>query len=107
MVKPDDDNRIEHLLTLIEEIPMGRLATYGLLGEAAGMNPRHVARVLANDPEVATVPWHRVVGSDGKVRPGTHRTKQIERLKQEGVTFKEDRIRNFKELIFIPDWLSE
>jgi methylated-DNA-protein-cysteine methyltransferase-like protein len=74
-------------------IPRGRVATYGQIARVAGM-PRHhrqVGRALRLLVDDGVVPWHRVVGADGRISTrsvdGFVETIQHERLAEEGVTF--------------------
>jgi methylated-DNA-[protein]-cysteine S-methyltransferase len=45
-------------------IPIGYVASYGSVAEAAGGSPRAVGRVMASNPFAPIVPCHRVVSSD-------------------------------------------
>ena len=73
------------ILTLILEIPAGRVASYGQIGELAGFprSARLVARVLRQPDLDAGVllPWWRVVRSDGSCAV----TGQLGRLQEEGI----------------------
>lgn len=57
---------VEAVLSLVEQIPPGRVTTYGALAEAIGAGgPRQVGRVMAQYG--GPVPWWRVVHSDGSL----------------------------------------
>jgi O-6-methylguanine DNA methyltransferase len=45
-------------------IPVGYVASYGSVAEAAGGSPRAVGNVMAKNPFAPVVPCHRVVSSD-------------------------------------------
>lgn len=64
--------------------------SYGDIAEYCGANtPRLVGRVLSLDG--GTVPWHRVVRSDGSL--ATHKSdRQRDLLEAEGVQFRRDRV---------------
>lgn len=67
-------------------VPAGRVTTYGQLAGLAGY-PRHarfVGRLMANLPEGSTLPWWRVVRSDGAFA-GEQVQLQKERLRAENV----------------------
>jgi alkylated DNA nucleotide flippase Atl1 len=81
---------------LVEQIPPGRVTTYGAIGQALGIGPRYVARIMATAPEIPGTPWHRVVGADGRIKAGPHRAEQRRRLQAEGVTMNGDGIVAFK-----------
>ncbi len=78
---------------VVRKIPKGRVATYGQVALAAGFprGARQVAWALkAFDP---FLPWHRVVGSGGKVLlRGANGVEQIQRLEAEGVLVRGNRI---------------
>ncbi|TME32452.1 MAG: cysteine methyltransferase [Chloroflexi bacterium] len=69
---------------VVQRIPPGRVATYGLVGMLAGrpLAARAVGNVMraCDDPRT---PCHRVVRSDGLPAFAGHRT----RLRREGVRF--------------------
>jgi methylated-DNA-protein-cysteine methyltransferase-like protein len=72
---------------VVRAIPRGRVLSYAEVAERAGY-PR-AARFVGQALRVAkgTLPWHRVLGHDGRIRimdPGLRRM-QIERLRSEGV----------------------
>lgn len=90
------------VLEVMDQIPRGRCTTYGSLGAAVGIVPRYVALIMASAPEVATGPWHRVVGADATVKGGPQRTEQVRRLVAEGFQMAGDRIVDFAERRFHP-----
>ena len=69
-----------------EQIPAGRVATYGQLARLAGMPgyARRVGRAMAAAP--AGIPSHRVVSAAGRTAPGW--TAQRELLEAEGIRFR-------------------
>lgn len=54
---------MEHVLRAVEQIPPGRVASYGDIAELVGIGPRHVGNVLRHYG--SDVPWWRVVSRDG------------------------------------------
>lgn len=62
-----DDTRVERILRVVEDIPAGRVATYGDVGAVAGEHARLVGRTLATWG--SNVPWWRVVNARGEI-PG-------------------------------------
>jgi methylated-DNA-protein-cysteine methyltransferase related protein len=78
------------ILQAVEAIPPGRVMTYGDVAEYAGTrSARTVGRVLAGDG--GTVPWHRVLRSDGSLAEHLF-TEQRQRLLAEGVRFVGERV---------------
>jgi alkylated DNA nucleotide flippase Atl1 len=66
----DRDEYVEAVLTCVEEVPRGRVTTYGAIAEAVGrFGPRRVGNVMATHG--GGVPWWRVVRSDGTL-PSSH-----------------------------------
>ncbi|MBE7190363.1 MGMT family protein [Jatrophihabitans endophyticus] len=75
----------ERILDCVESIPPGRVLSYKDVAEYAGTrSARVVGRVLALDG--GSVPWHRVVKSDGTFASHLF-TEQRQRLLSEGVGF--------------------
>lgn len=78
------------ILAVVRSIPRGRVSTYGLVAERAGLprRARLVGRVLSGLPAGSDVPWHRVVGAGGRIAfPAGSRAnrEQRARLAREGV----------------------
>ena len=72
---------------LVSRIPRGSVLSYGDVGRLVGTGPRQVAAAMRGCP--VGVPWHRVVGSGGKIRtPGEYAWMQQERLMAEGIRFR-------------------
>lgn len=56
------------ILTTVQQIPKGKIATYGQIATIAGtQNPRLVGFALATLKEGTDVPWFRVINSKGKI----------------------------------------
>ena len=79
-----DDARIALILERIRAIPPGFVRTYGDIDRHA---PRLVGRELATTG--VSVPWHRVVRSDGTVAQGA---RQLGLLRREGVPLRGSRV---------------
>jgi len=73
----------------IRSIPRGRVATYGQIAALAGREhgARGVAWILHSSSEAAGLPWHRVIGSPGRISlpRGKGFEEQRRRLVAEGV----------------------
>lgn len=78
------------VLAIVEEIPYGKVSSYGAIADMAGYprNSRLVAKVLSNASLYGEYPCHRVVNSAGRTAPGWD--EQISLLDDEGVTFKKN-----------------
>ena len=80
------------VIQTIEQIPSGEVATYGQIAAMAGNHraARQVSRVLHTCSHKYQLPWHRVIGSSGKIsipkdQAGYQRQKK--KLQSEGVEF--------------------
>lgn len=79
---------IYEILSVVEEIPAGKVASYGQIAALIGRekNARLVGRVLSVAEHYGTYPCHRVVNNAGRLAP--HFPEQRLRLLEEGVSFK-------------------
>ena len=85
------DEQVETVRALVAAIPPGRVSTYGDIAQAAGLSsPRIVGWIMRTDS--SDLPWHRVITASGK--PTAHlATRQLERLRAEGVLADDGRVR--------------
>jgi methylated-DNA-protein-cysteine methyltransferase-like protein len=88
----------ERVYEAVRAIPRGRVATYGQVARLVGV-PRGARAVgwalRALDPRrERRVPWHRVVGTGGRIslRAGAGPALQRRRLQAEGVGFRGGRV---------------
>lgn len=96
-MKASTAKRIERILATIRDIPEGAVASYGQVAEIAGVprGARQVAYALRHVPEGASVPWHRVLLSSGKLAfeiGSTSFKKQRRRLASEDVPLLNGRV---------------
>ncbi|MBB1371872.1 MULTISPECIES: MGMT family protein [Pseudoalteromonas] len=85
------------IYTVIGSIPKGQVASYGQVAAIAGypQNARLVGRLLKLMPNDSTIPWHRVVSSQGKISFPIGSNKyheQRQKLLLEGIAFKNERV---------------
>lgn len=85
-----DDRLIYEILSVVEEIPEGCVATYGQIARLIGRekNARLVGKVLSNASYYGKYPCHRVVNHAGRLVPGWQ--EQSDLLAQEGVFLKDN-----------------
>lgn len=85
-----DTDLIYEVLSVVEEIPEGRVATYGQIAALIGRdkNARLVGTILSMSAYYGQYPCHRVVNHAGRTAPAFHT--QRERLEAEGVRFKDN-----------------
>jgi alkylated DNA nucleotide flippase Atl1 len=79
----------EAIFDAVEEIPAGRVSTYGTIGRLVGVGPRRVARAMSAGG--GAVPWWRVLRADGTAAEPV-RVRQLELLAAEGVPMRGGRV---------------
>jgi methylated-DNA-protein-cysteine methyltransferase related protein len=72
-----------------QDVPVGRVATYGQIAEAAGFPrcARQVGQALSALPSDTPVPWHRIVNAKGEISLRENAPTQRRLLEAEGVVF--------------------
>lgn len=78
----------------MRDVPRGNVTSYGELGKALGISPRHVGKLLHQNPDSSKTPCHRVVHSDGSLATGYAfggLGAQRKLLEAEGVVFVKNR----------------
>lgn len=85
-----DEDLIYEILSVVEEIPEGKVATYGQIASLIGRekNSRLVGKVLSMAEYYGKYPCHRVVNHAGRLVPGW--PEQAFLLAREGVSLKEN-----------------
>lgn len=81
---------MEEILAVIQEIPLGCVATYGQIARLIGKdnNARQVGRACKMSSYYGEYPCHRVVNAKGRLVPDW--LEQRELLKAEGVFFLDE-----------------
>lgn len=64
-------SRWERFYAIVRKIPRGRVATYGQVAKLARLpgHARQVGYALNALSDGNTVPWHRVINSQGRISP--------------------------------------
>ena len=80
---------IYEVLSVVSEIPIGNVATYGQIAQLINRpkNARLVGKVLSQADFYGEYPCHRVVNAAGRLAP--HFVQQKSLLLDEGITFKD------------------
>lgn len=90
-------SRAERIWQVVVSIPKGYVASYGQIAKVAGLPgyARFVGTTLGKLPRDTLLPWHRVVNASLAIAPrGSDRMlEQKRRLRDEGVSFKGNRVR--------------
>ncbi|OUO81244.1 DNA methyltransferase [Blautia sp. An249] len=89
MKKVLDEDLIYEILSVVEEIPEGKVATYGQIARLIGRekNARLVGKVLSMAQYYGEYPCHRVVNHSGRLAPGWREQGLL--LQEEGVALKD------------------
>ena len=83
----DLEDYVERVLALVEQIPRGRVTTYGAIADCLGTGgPRQVGRVMATFG--GPVPWWRVVRADGSLPP-SHDAEARQAYLEEGTPLRD------------------
>lgn len=95
----------QNVWRLALSIPPGRVTTYGVLATAAGGHPmlsRMVTHILSKSPDIAKIPWHRIVYADGHVwLSPKYEKKRLALYQKEGIKLDAHRrIIDFEKIIF-------
>ncbi len=97
-----DESLIYEVLSVVEEIPAGRVATYGQIAALIGRekNARLVGRILSMAQYYVQYPCHRVFNHAGRTAPSWG--EQAELLAEVGVCFQKNGCVNLKTFQWIP-----
>ncbi len=90
MGKVLDEDLIYEILSVVEEIPEGKVATYGQIARLIGRdkNSRLVGKVMGMAEYYGKYPCHRVVNHAGRTAPGWQDQGFLLRL--EGVAMRDE-----------------
>ncbi|HWI00055.1 MAG TPA: MGMT family protein [Propionibacteriaceae bacterium] len=85
-----DEGYIEQVLSAVEHIPRGQVASYGDIAELVGVGgPRLVGRVMSLHG--GGVPWWRVVRADGRPVRGQEE-QALKLLRRDGTPLRDGRV---------------
>jgi methylated-DNA-protein-cysteine methyltransferase-like protein len=85
----------ESVLSLVKQIPRGKVTTYSEIAKTAGKPKaaKAIGKILSSNAHLKTIPFHRVVKSNGKViLTGNGSRKRTSALRKEGVRIEKGRI---------------
>jgi methylated-DNA-protein-cysteine methyltransferase related protein len=90
--------RKEAIFLALAQIPAGKVITYGNLAKLAGMpnGARLAGRLMCELPAGSSLPWHRVINSQGKLslpENSDSYSEQIRRLQKEGIQINNGKIK--------------
>lgn len=99
----------QRVYKLVEQIPRGKVATYGQIADLLGLfgRARQVGYALYRLGAGSTIPWHRVINAQGKISHSPQRQGsdelQRELLAQEGLVFNSEEQVDLKQYRWQPD----
>ncbi len=101
------ENYIDAVFDVARAVPKGRVTTYGIIAAVLGLgSARMVGWALNKCLPGDEVPAHRVVNSKGELSGRNNfptPTTMQERLEKEGVKVKNDKVVDFKALVWYPE----
>lgn len=85
-----NEDFLYQIYAIVEEIPEGKVATYGQIASLAGFdkNSRLVGKAMKLADMFGDYPCHRVVNHQGRLVPGWKEQKEL--LIKENIKFKEN-----------------
>ncbi|KFZ37246.1 cysteine methyltransferase [Shewanella mangrovi] len=89
---------MQRIWWIVGMIPAGKVASYGMVADLAGLpkRARYVSRALKQAPDTLDLPWHRVINAQGKISFAADSApfrEQSQRLLSEGVLVNQGKIR--------------
>lgn len=101
MSNEDHEEYVEAVLCLVEQVPRGRVTSYGALAEAVGRGgPRQVGRVMALHG--GSVPWWRVVRADGRL-PRCHQRSARQHYLEEATPLRPSGLVDMRAALWEPE----
>jgi methylated-DNA-protein-cysteine methyltransferase-like protein len=107
MAKKDKSNFFEKVYAIVQQIPAGRITSYGAIAKCIGspQSARMVGWAMNASHNRSDVPAHRVVNRKGLLTgkhhfEGTNLMQQL--LENEGIVVIENQIQNFEEIFWDP-----
>ena len=86
----------KRVIEIIQQIPDGKVATYGQIATLAGNNraARQISRILHSSSKKYKLPWYRVINSQGRIslRTGDGFEMQKAMLESEGILVRNGKI---------------
>jgi len=96
-------NLFDYTYDLVQQIPNGRISSYGAVAEALGdkIASRAVGHMMNQNPNADTMPCFRIVHSDGRLGGfGLGINDKIRRLKEDKIYVENGKIVDFENVLF-------
>ncbi|MGO3706550.1 MAG: MGMT family protein [Mesonia hippocampi] len=106
-MKNDNTDFYESVYNIVKQIPYGRVTSYGIIAKTLGAakSARLVGYAMNNAAKYKDIPAHRVVNRNGELTGRHHFSGDLsmaELLENEGVEIKNDKVVNFKSIVWNP-----
>ena len=103
-----NDSFFEKVYSIVKQIPVGRVSTYGAIANAIGAPgaARMVGWAMNASHGIVGIPAHRVVNRNGLLTGKAHFANpnlMQELLENEGIKVKNDQIINFEQHLWLPE----
>jgi len=87
---------------LCQLIPAGKISSYKILANKLKTHPRVIAQILKHNLKPIKIPCHRIISSNGYISGyfGKHVKQKIKLLKKEGIKIKDNKVLNFKKILY-------
>jgi methylated-DNA-protein-cysteine methyltransferase-like protein len=83
-----NDDPFERFCLVLSQIPEGRVCSYGHLAMLAELGgARHSCQLLKRLPRGSSLPWFRIVNTQGKLADFSGAAVQRQQLENEGIIF--------------------
>ena len=97
----------QQIYRVVEQIPFGKVATYGQVAELAGVpgRARQVGYAMNALSENSTLPWHRVINAQGRVSSRSEPDAEIMQkilLEEEGISCSKNGKALLKDYQWVP-----
>lgn len=97
MEMQEEPTKDQKIWQVVMAIPSGKVASYGQVAEMAGLGrqARYIGRALGKLPKGHSVPWYRVIRSNGQIafpESSEIHQEQVSRLEAEGVEVVNGRV---------------
>ncbi|GAO42178.1 putative DNA-binding protein [Flavihumibacter petaseus NBRC 106054] len=107
MPKKDDTNFFEQVYAIVEQVPKGRVTTYGAIAKSlgSGLSARMVGWAMNTCHGDPRIPAQRVVNRNGQLSGKAHfgtPTRMQELLEKDGVAVKNDTVQDFAKRFWDP-----
>ncbi|MBD1382241.1 MGMT family protein [Metabacillus arenae] len=96
----------ERVIHIIQQIPPGKVMTYGQIAKFAGSprGARQVVRILHSMSKKYNLPWHRVINAKGEISIKDEELFQVQKmsLESEGIMFKSHNCISLEDYLYQP-----